>query len=272
MKEIVTRTLYGALFVAVIFGSILLHPILFLSMMGVAVIIAIHEFLQMLLPAEKNNNHFAFYLLASITYLVIALSGLRVIDSHSVHYLLVVPFLLIAVELFRSKGASWHHLTVYFGGILYIVLPFGMMNALFFAGNGTESSPVLLLSVFVLVWANDVFAYLTGTYFGKHKLFEKVSPKKTWEGSFGGLLFTLLFAWIVFILTGQFNVQTWLLLAALIVVTGTLGDLAESLLKRNAGVKDSGSLIPGHGGILDRFDASIFAIPFVVLYFNLLAP
>ncbi len=272
MKEIVTRTLYGAVFVAVIFGSILVHPILFLSVMGVAVIIAMHEFLRLFFPDEKIGKHLAFYFLGTITYLVIALSGLQVIHTNVVQYLLVVPFLLIALELFRSEGASWHHLTAYFGGILYIVLPFGMMNALFFAGNATESSPVLLLSMFVLVWANDVFAYLTGTYFGKHKLFEKVSPKKTWEGSIGGFLFTLLFAWFVFSITGKLNLQMWLILSALIVVTGTLGDLAESLLKRNAGVKDSGRLIPGHGGILDRFDATLFATPFVVLYFNLLAP
>lgn len=150
------------------------------------------------------------------------------------------------------------------------MVPFGLMNALFYIGNSEVAYPGILIAIFVLVWANDVFAYLSGTYLGKHKLFPSVSPKKTWEGTLGGLLFTLLFAALVFYITKELNLRDWLLLAIMVSVLSTIGDLAESLLKRNSGVKDSGTLIPGHGGILDRFDAALFVTPFVFLYFTVI--
>ena len=131
-------------------------------------------------------------------------------------------------------------------------------------------SPKMLLLVFILLWANDTFAYLTGRLLGKHKLFVRISPGKTIEGSIGGLVFTLA-GIIVFS-----HYADWLSLKAAIgmgliaVVFGTLGDLCESMLKRQAGVKDSGRLIPGHGGILDRFDSVLFALPFVSIFLLLL--
>ncbi|MBL0246373.1 MAG: phosphatidate cytidylyltransferase [Sphingobacteriales bacterium] len=120
----------------------------------------------------------------------------------------------------------------------------------------------------LLVWSNDTAAYLSGRAFGRHKLFERISPKKTWEGTIGGGLFTLFVGWLLSILF-RFSLTTWLGIAALAVLCGTWGDLIESLLKRSLGVKDSGSLLPGHGGVLDRFDALLFVLPFVFAFLYL---
>ncbi len=117
-----------------------------------------------------------------------------------------------------------------------------------------------------MIWVNDIFAYLIGSQFGRNRLFERVSPKKSWEGSIGGLFFTLGGAALFAQYTGYLSLNQALAMASIVVVFGSLGDLIESMLKRQAGVKDSGTLIPGHGGILDRFDATFFAIPFVFVY------
>ena len=128
----------------------------------------------------------------------------------------------------------------------------------------------LLIAVLVIIWCNDILAYLTGSFFGKHRLFERISPKKTWEGFAGGLIMALVAAFILSLFSSTLSVIEWLILALIIVLTATIGDLSESMLKRYAGVKDSGNLMPGHGGILDRFDAVLFATPFVFIYFKLL--
>jgi len=150
------------------------------------------------------------------------------------------------------------------------------MNSLFYAPSFFFSSlnyshqSGTLLGFFVIMWSNDVFAYLVGSKIGKHKLFERHSPKKSWEGSIGGFIFAIIAAFILSIFYTHFSVVEWISLGAIIAVTGTFGDLAESLLKRNSGVKDSGTIFPGHGGVLDRFDAVLFASPFVFVYLNLI--
>lgn len=154
-------------------------------------------------------------------------------------------------------------------GIIYISVAFGLMNSLFYYGGVDNVRIGVILGLFILTWSSDVFAYLTGSMFGKHKLFERISPKKTWEGSFGGLVFALLAAYILSIFITDISLLRWLVLAVVIVISGTLGDLVESMLKRNAGVKDSGTIFPGHGGVLDRFDAVIFATPMVFVTINL---
>lgn len=143
------------------------------------------------------------------------------------------------------------------------------MNALFLTPQVDDYFSGLLIGLFVIIWSSDVFAYLVGSAIGKNRLFERVSPKKSWEGSIGGLSFALLAAYILSLIYPQISLVNWLVLAIIIVIAGTFGDLVESMLKREAGVKDSGTILPGHGGVLDRFDATIFAVPFVFVYVNL---
>ncbi len=270
MKDIVTRTLYGAIFVVVVLGSVFLNPVVFFAVAGVFMLIALYEYSGLFFPHRKISGSIVFYLAGISVYAVTGLAGLGITDFRTILFLIPVPFVIAACELFGKRDASWDRIAVYISAMFYVALPFGLMNALFYVKPVAGHTPVILASMFILVWANDVFAYLTGTFFGKHKLFERVSPKKTWEGSVGGLVFTMIFSLLFYRFTSFMELGEWIIYAAIISVTATTGDLSESLLKRNKGVKDSGNIIPGHGGVLDRFDAAIFATPFVFIYFYLL--
>jgi phosphatidate cytidylyltransferase len=151
---------------------------------------------------------------------------------------------------------------------VYCAAPFSLLN---FIALGSELSftPWFVLALFVFVWINDSGAFLVGTQIGKHRLLERISPKKSWEGFVGGLLFTLASSLVFAHFFSEISLYIWLGLSATIVVFATLGDLTESLLKRTLGVKDSGKLLPGHGGMLDRFDSIIMAIPALYIYLKL---
>jgi len=130
-------------------------------------------------------------------------------------------------------------------------------------------SPGIILGFFFLLWANDTGAYLTGILVGKHRLLERISPKKTWEGFFGGLITSVAVAWLLSGWLGEVTASGWIIIAVIVSVAGTYGDLAESMLKRSTGVKDSGTIMPGHGGFLDRFDSAIISFPLVYLFISL---
>lgn len=129
-------------------------------------------------------------------------------------------------------------------------------------------NPHIVLGIMLLIWANDTFAYLAGSLIGKHKLYERISPGKTWEGTIGGGILSVASSFVIFHWFPEIKLTTWIIVAVIIVVFGTIGDLVESMLKREAGIKDSGKIMPGHGGILDRFDSLIFATPFLYFYLN----
>jgi phosphatidate cytidylyltransferase len=203
-----------------------------------------------------------------LIYFIIGLSGLGYIDVRFSAFIFVILFVQIAIELYR-KNPQWKNISSLLTGYFYITVPFGLMSSLFYTGAVDKARPGILIAMFVLIWTSDVFAYLTGSMLGKHKLMERISPKKTWEGSIGGLIFALIAAYILSLFITELNLIEWFMLAIVIVISGTLGDLVESLLKRNADVKDSGTIFPGHGGVLDRFDAVIFATPMVFVFINL---
>ena len=198
------------------------------------------------------------------------------VSSASVYipYLLTVVYLFVS-EIYANTKNAVYDLAHTMLGQMYIVLPMSMINVLAF--NVTVEGDVvynslLPLSVFIFLWANDTGAYCFGSLFGKHKLFPRISPAKSWEGSIGGAIVVLVAAWILGIvdrnmgnMSGLTSVQ-WLGLGLVVVVFGTWGDLVESLFKRTLGIKDSGSILPGHGGMLDRFDSSLMAMPAAVLY------
>ena len=154
-------------------------------------------------------------------------------------------------------------------GVFYISLPFALFVSFFTLNPQMSFSNELVIAFFIMVWSNDVFAYVVGSLIGKHKLYEKVSPKKTWEGSIGGVVLTIAAAYIISIFFKTYDMQTWLVLGLIISIFASLGDLIESMIKRQVGIKDSGNIMPGHGGILDRFDGVIFAIPAVYIYLSL---
>lgn len=183
--------------------------------------------------------------------------------------LFLITFISFASILFYKKEAVISHLGKIFLSIFYIVIPFSLMVQIPFLNASFHYVNTTILGVFILIWTNDTFAFLVGSLIGKHKLLERISPNKTVEGFFGGMVFTFL---VSIILTFKFVDLTWvewLVIAAIVSVFGVLGDLIESMFKRQAGVKDSSNLIPGHGGFLDRFDSVIFAAPFIFIYLQL---
>ena len=270
LKDIYIRTITGAFFLVAVIGSILLHPLAFFGLMLVFAFIALNEFFILSGNNNGRKQNIPYFVFGILFYVITGLISLGYIDIRFAYFLLLMSPLTIAFELFRKTDASWSRIGTYFTGYLYISIPFGLMNALFIIPGQEGYSTAILIGLFVLIWSSDVFAYLAGSMFGKHKLFERISPKKTWEGSIGGLLFALIAAYILSLFYTQLNLTNWLALAVIIVITGTLGDLCASMLKRTAGVKDTGTLFPGHGGVLDRFDATIFATPFVFVYVNLI--
>jgi phosphatidate cytidylyltransferase len=149
--------------------------------------------------------------------------------------------------------------------LLYILLPLSLSLYLV-RYNKPDYRPDILLIILIFIWIYDSLAYLTGVLFGKHKILPSVSPKKTWEGFAGGLIFTIIAAWLVALNNSVYSTSQWITISLIIVIAGTSGDFFESFLKRKAGVKDSGKCLPGHGGILDRFDSYLFIIPVVFIY------
>lgn len=270
MKEFVTRTLTGAVLVIVIIGAILWSPWAFFSLMAVLTLIGLFEFNKLFQPSGYGRGTLIYYIIGISIYALTALAGMFVIDVSYVLLIVLGFFVLVAQEIFMGSDHSWRHASGSVIGIIYIAIPFGMMNAFFFIKSADLAFPWFILALFILVWVNDIFAYLVGTTFGKHKLSQKLSPKKTWEGTIGGIIFTLVAAWIFSMIVPELALVQWLGLGLIISVTANFGDLAESMLKRSAGVKDSGKILPGHGGVLDRFDAVIFATPFVFFFLFLI--
>lgn len=181
-------------------------------------------------------------------------------DPRYFAFLMPAFFLLFYFNLYTHSTQKHFAPFVNLIGVLYVALPFSLLNYLVFSSSG-EYEPLNLLGVILLIWTNDSFAYFTGSMIGKNKLFERISPGKTWEGFIGGFLFCLGMGVLIGMYLG--NVPKWMLFAVIMSVFGTIGDLVESHMKRLAGIKDSGKILPGHGGVLDRFDALIFATPFI---------
>ena len=150
----------------------------------------------------------------------------------------------------------------------YVILPIILITKIPFSGK--EYEPKIIIGIFILIWTNDTFAFLVGKNFGKTKLFQRISPKKTVEGFFGGLIFALAFSITIANFFTEQPVYIWITISLIVSIIGTIGDLVESAFKRFAGVKDSGKIIPGHGGILDRLDSVLFVAPFVFLFYQIL--
>ena len=279
MGEFWKRTIFGFLFVVVVIGCIILGGFYAVLMLA-AVVGAGSAEIANLYPHEKGKSLNNIVTAMSIMlYVFLSLYSQNPDSIESRVFVLPIFFNLpLLIALFSKKynyvdvvGSSWL-------SMIFVALPCGIMT-MFYNETlmGTDKGWVLLIFAFLLIWVNDIFAYLTGVSIGRHKLCPRISPKKTIEGSIGGAVFTMLFAYIlnrfvlnVFFFDNYMSDIEVLFLALGVVVFGTLGDLTESMMKRHAGVKDSGNIIPGHGGILDRFDATFMAMPFVFLYLNLI--
>ncbi len=270
MKELIIRSTTGLLFAVLILGSILLSPYAFFIVAGIFASVGLYEFINLFYPGHNIADYKAYYFSGLAIYIITGLVGIQYFDVRMMLYVLILFYFIIPLELYK-KDSSWKRIGIFFSAFIFVAMGFGLMNSLYFAGMQESNNyfPGVLLGMFLLIWVNDTFAYLVGSAIGKHRLFERHSPKKSWEGSIGGFVFTMAAAWLISLFFTQLNLNQWLITAVIAVVFGTYGDLSESMLKRNVNVKDSGNILPGHGGVLDRFDAALLATPFVYLYTSL---
>lgn len=269
MNEILKRTLFGSIFVILVVGSILISQIAFFILMLLVVWLGESEMMRLFSKntTQKKPCNIPANIFGLSIYLVISLYGLDILNNR--YLILLLPLFLIPLlfALFDKNHSAEQVLSSCWSSAFYVALPLGIMVCMFNENLlGTIAGAELLIFILALIWINDIFAYLVGMSIGKHRLFERISPKKSVEGSVGGLVFTILSAGLFSFFTNFFGLIDSLVIALIVVVFGSLGDLIESMFKRQAGVKDSGNLIPGHGGILDRFDATFFAVPFVFVY------
>lgn len=268
MNNFISRTLSGIVFVVLILGSLLISPLVFALLMLVVNLLGVAEIIRLTAGPKPNKALLrAGQLLSVLFYSLIAsvaLGYFPFIAMLPAAGLMLLPFVF---ALFSKASSFGQTAAALWSSILLVALPSATLT-LFFNESlfGEKAGPMLVFILLVMIWINDIFAYLFGIWLGKHRLFERISPKKSWEGSIGGVFMTLMLTTAFYYLTQFMPLLVLLGMALLVVVTAVIGDLIESMLKRQAGVKDSGTLIPGHGGILDRFDATFFAAPFVFIY------
>lgn len=265
MNNLAKRTVFGSLFVIVVIGSILLNYWAFFAVMLVTVFIGSQEVSKLISKEDNCELKLMAVILGTLFYVL----GVVLFPiAYILQLILILTPLLIALF---SKKYSFEKIAVScWTAMFFVALPCTLMMGIYREPEFMLGGKYLLIILFCLIWINDIFAYLTGMAIGKHKLFERISPKKTIEGSLGGLVMTILTAFLV----NHYwlhMMSDWKMMgmALIVVVFGSLGDLCESMMKRQAGVKDSGNVIPGHGGILDRFDATFLAVPFVYCYLML---
>ena len=265
------RAITGILFVGVLVGCILYDPWTFSALFVVISALTIREFGHLINQVEgvsinKNITMLAgVYLYMAVMAFCTNLSGSKIF----LPYLLLIMYLMIS-ELYLKKENPVMNWAYSMLSQLYIALPFAMLNVLSFHTSPMDTSvsynPILPLSVFVFIWLSDTGAYCVGSLIGRHRLFERISPKKSWEGSIGGGIVAIGSSFIFAHYFPIMNMAEWAGLALIVVIFGTWGDLTESLLKRQLHIKDSGAILPGHGGMLDRFDSALMPIPAAVVY------
>lgn len=259
------RALTGFVFVVTLVLSTFLSEWSFFAILFVINFLCLLEFYQLVLPEKTQLEKYLGVLFGSLVYLMFVLIIRGDLTLNWYYHLIPIFLLLFILKLFENTGREIETLAYQLLGIVYICLPLSMLADLGYF-NAINYSFALPLGVFILQWSSDTGAYLVGRKFGKHKLFERISPKKSIEGGLGALFITIGIGYVISLFWDDISTKDWMIVAVLVVVFGILGDLVESMLKRNLNIKDSGSILPGHGGVLDRFDGIFLSVPAVYFY------
>jgi phosphatidate cytidylyltransferase len=271
------RTLTGAWIVIFILGGFWLHPVSFFLTGLVLLIGSQYEYYLLIRKTGVKPQMIPGIITGLTAYTISTLIASGILQ---IKYLLIlVPMIqvIMVIELYRKQEKPFDSLAHTFFSLLYSVLPFSLFPFAAFSRSGIESllpygniifSPGIIVGFFILLWTNDTSAYIIGSLIGKHRLMERISPKKSWEGFFGGAVFAAIAAWLISGWLGVVDTPKWVIISVIISVAGTYGDLIESMLKRSLGVKDSGTIMPGHGGFLDRFDSTVLSFPLVFLFIS----
>lgn len=259
-----TRAITGFFFIIVLIGAIFLGAQVFVAFFSLVGLWCLYEFYGIVRSEQVHPNVLLGLLAAFVLSLLSGLHCLGFLPFVKVWgFVPFIAFIFIAA-LYQKRSSPFHDIAYSLLGITYACVPF-----LFFVGLGFVKgnyNPYIPLGFLIMLWANDTGAYLSGRSFGKHKLFERISPNKTWEGFIGGVVLAVVIALNLEQYFGTLAMWQWASMAVIIGVFGTLGDLVESMLKRSLGVKDSGNILPGHGGLLDRFDGLLIAAPLVFVF------
>ena len=274
LKNLVVRTLSGAVLLGVVLAAALLGKYAYGALLLVIVSVGLAEFYRLAKASgaqpQVNMGTFAGVILFCTSFHIFE----QLYDGYPLSMELIVGlllslllylFLIFVVEVFRAKEHPLRNVAVTIMSLIYVSLPMSLMLFIpLMLGGGIWRAEAFLFYLFI-VWGNDVFAYLVGVSIGRHRMCERISPKKSWEGFVGGVLGAMAMGALGNVVVGG-GYALWLGLAAIVAISSVLGDLVESMFKREAGVKDSGNIMPGHGGILDRFDALLVSIPFAFIY------
>ena len=271
MKKLVTRSLTGIVLVLVILTAIFASPYSYALLFITILIGGIIEFSSLFKESIVKPNKLLSLIISVAFFIVAFLVAQGTLESK--YFLSFFPLFLIimAAELYRKKENPVQNISVTIFSIIYLAIPLSLINFLVFPEilGGNNYTPKLLIALFSLIWIYDSGAYLVGVSIGKHRLFERISPKKSWEGAIGGTLTAILAAYFISVFVPEIDLIHWIAISMLTVISSTFGDLTESMFKRFFAIKDSGNLFPGHGGVLDRFDSLFFAVPVVVMYLKL---
>ena len=272
MSNIIVRTLTGAVFISMVIIGLAWSTWSALGVMGLFSILGIWEYTTILQSNNSGPDKLTSFSLGTLLFILLSIAWLsfgQTISFAAFFIILILPFAVMTRELFLEKEKPLENVALTLFGWFYIVFPLFLLA--YMRGDVSWSYEAIFpIGMLLIVWTNDTFAYLSGRFFGKTPLFPRISPKKTWEGTIGGIIFSLLAGILLWYFSG-IDWEFWVIAALIIAPSAIFGDLFESLIKRSLGIKDSGNILPGHGGILDRFDATFFAAPlffiFQLIYF-----
>jgi len=272
MKGLLRRLSSAVIFVIVMLGGVYGGRYSFIFLFSIIACICLWEFFCLVLARHKRRDLFRqiigllMGLMPLMLVVIYQLSFTRAERFIAIASILFFPFVFMAFiyELYSRSERPFQNIAFMITGMVYIGIPFALLHFIAFDNGSFRTNTIL--GLLLLTWVNDTGAYLVGSRLGRRPLFPSISPKKTWEGTLGGALITLGIACLVSLLLGELLLWQWLVLALIVVIFGGIGDLVESMLKRSARVKDSGTILPGHGGLLDRFDAFIFLLPYAAAF------
>ena len=269
MSNIVVRTITGIIFLVVVIGSIVFSKYSFFLLFELIILGSMYEFYTLAKKKGFNPQKAYGMIIGAIVFAANYLFANSIVDSRI--FLGIIPIIIsiFIIELYRKSDDAFVDIGFTLLGVIYIAVPLSLSNYITISETHGYNWQ-LLLGFFFLTWSFDTLAYVFGISFGKHRLFERISPKKSWEGFIGGTISTLGIAYVISIFYTELSFIQWASASIISAIFGTVGDLVESSFKRNIDEKDSGSILPGHGGVLDRFDAVLFTLPLFYLYLQII--
>jgi len=283
MNNFTQRLLTGIIFVTVIIAAVMWHPYSFLALILLINGVCINEYQRIIneklsgIENWKNNYRFINTVYSTAIVLILFFVAKGDLPLLFITAVAVFPVSWFIIEMYTRSEEPFTNVCYNAMGLFYVAIPLSSASLLVFANEGKTYQYQYLLAILLFAWANDSWAYVIGSTWGKTKLFERISPKKSWEGFFGGITAAIIFSFIVYFVfpllgAEKISIIHYLILAVFTAISSTVGDLTESMIKRNLQLKDTGSSLPGHGGWLDRFDGLLFSLPVGAFYIMIARP